>query len=60
MQVDEQVGVGLDYRDAAVGDAPCPAERLHVGLRFAEPVAGHGGEEVVLDLVVEAAEHPVP
>ena len=47
--------VGLEHAGLVVGDGVIPAEASDDRLRFSQLVAGQPREQVVFDLVVEAA-----
>src|SRR5215218_9956938 len=55
MQVLEDLSVGLEHARLVVGDGVFPAEAPDDRLRYPQPVAGQPREQVVFDLVVEAA-----
>src|SRR5207248_2271265 len=55
----EGLSVGGEEADLAVGDAVLLTERTHRCLGMPQAGPRHGGEQVMLDLVVEAAESEV-
>ena len=55
MQVLEDLFVGLEHARLVVADTVVPAEAPDDRLCFSQLVAGQPREEVVFDLVVEAA-----
>src|SRR5918994_1153187 len=55
MEVLQDLSVGLEHARLVVGDGVLPAEAPDYRLRFSQLVAGQPREEVVFDLVVEAA-----
>src|SRR5215204_6729159 len=55
VEVLQDLFVGLEHAGLVVGDTVLPAEALDDRLRFFELVAGQPREQVVFDLVVEAA-----
>mmetsp|Transcript_5605 Transcript_5605/g.18978 ORF Transcript_5605/g.18978 Transcript_5605/m.18978 type:complete len:203 (-) Transcript_5605:1093-1701(-) len=59
LEAAEYAGQGAPHAAPLVGQPVLEAERLHAPLDLPEVVAGEGGEEVVLDLAVEAAREPV-
>lgn len=59
MQTAHHLARSLDHADVLVRDAVLVAHRLHVLPRLTERVARHVGEEMVLDLLVQAASEPV-
>src|SRR3984957_19044129 len=59
VQVAQDLDVGVHQARLVVGDAVLLAERAHGGLGAPQAGPGHGGEQVVLDLVVEATEGEV-
>jgi hypothetical protein len=59
IEVTERLRVGARQAALAVRHASLPAERLDQGLRAAQVGPWHGGEQVVLDLVVQAAKREI-
>src|SRR6266851_1064868 len=59
IEVAQRLGVGARQAALAVRHASLPAERLDQGLGAAQVGPWHGGEQVVLDLVVQAAEREI-
>src|ERR1039458_3591929 len=59
VKVAQRLGVGADQAGLAVGQVPLLAEGPDQGLGVRQAGPGHGRKEVVLDLVVEAAEGEV-
>ncbi len=59
VEVTQTLAVGLDRADLHVVDAALGAEVAHDRLDLPQVGPGHAREQVVLDLVVEAAQHEV-
>ncbi len=59
VEVAQRLGVGADQAALAVGQVALKAERLDQGLGPAQVGPGHGGKQMVLDLVVQAAQGEV-
>src|SRR6202034_529450 len=59
VQVPKDLDVGIHRAGLVVGDAVLLAERAHRRLGAPQGRPRHGGEQVVLDLVVQAAEGEV-
>src|ERR1039458_4407061 len=59
VQVPQNLDVGVDETSLVVGDAVLLAERAHRLLGVPQAGPRHGGEQVMLDLVIQAAEREV-